>query len=278
MMIRDVTLRDGLQSIQNVLSTASKLEIYELIAATGVDEIQLTSFVSPKRLPQLADAEPLWLATDGLPGKRSALIANLKGFWRALEAGVTTMEMVVALSPSYHRRNSRLSQEASFDEFLQMRRLANEKGVALSIGFANSWHCSFEGPTPRARVREWVDKAVECGTVDICLSDTTGQADPNEVSALVAEVKEAHRNVFLRTHLHDGPYGVENARRAALAGADSMDATLLGLGGSPFAGEVGGNLSHRQLVDAELCSLDESALDAASMALKRTLSDIRPMV
>lgn len=273
MKVRDVTLRDGLQSIQAVLSTLTKVDLYTHIHGLGVDEVQLTSFVSPKRLPQLADAEALWDSTNELPGARSALVANKMGFYRALEAGVESIEMVLALSPSYHCKNSRVTQEATYTTFRDMSRIAHYEGVALAIAFANAWHCSFEGATPRNRVREWVDRAVSDGATDLCLADTTGQAAPDDVFELISEVRSNYPQVFLRAHLHCGPNGIANAHQAALAGINAFDATVLGIGGSPFAGEVGGNLSHRQLWEIGLIDLDPVKLIEAEGALVAALTD-----
>jgi len=272
-LIRDVTLRDGLQVLPQVLPTERKAALYEALRAAGLAAFQVTSFVSPKRVPQLADAEALWRALAGRPGERDALVANLKGYERAREVGADRLELVLALSPSYHRKNSGRSQEETMDEYEVIFARARDEAVHVGVGLANAWHCTFEGATPEARVLAWGDRLYARGVRDIGLADTTGGAYPEDVEALVRKARAAWPEAVLRVHLHDAGRGVANARAALEAGADGLDVALHGIGGSPFAGEVGGNLDAMELVEAGIADLDAGALDAAWSALTGWLDD-----
>ena len=146
--VRDVTLRDGLQGLSVVLPTATKVEVYQKLLGAGVEEAQVTSFVSPRRLPQLADAEALWDALRTFPGIKGALIANHKGYQRARAVGVDRLEMVLAISPTYHQRNSGCSRDETWTELVNMAAEAKHDGAYLAVVLANTWQCHFEGETP----------------------------------------------------------------------------------------------------------------------------------
>jgi len=263
MVIRDVTLRDGLQNQATVLSTERKAALYDALLAAGLEAFQVTSFVSPRRIPQLADAESLWSALEGRAGTRDALVANTRGYERAVAAGVGRLELVLALSETYQRENSGRTREQTMAEYEALMVRANDEGVHLGIGLANVWHCSYEGLMDPETVLAWGERLYRLGMRDIGLADTTGAAQPDDVFALVGRAKEAWPEAFLRVHLHDGGRGVANARAALAAGADGLDVTLGGLGGSPFAGDVGGNLDVMKLRDSEIATLDFDALGGA---------------
>lgn len=253
--VRDVTLRDGLQSLPGVIPTAAKVALYRHLVAAGIAEAQVTSFVSPTLLPQLADAEDLWEALRPLPGTKSALIVNHHGYERARAVGVDRLEMVLALSATYSRNNSGRSREVTWAELTRMAAEATAEGVYLAVVFANSWHCHFEGETPIDTLLYWAEQVAALGVPELGLADTTGAARPDDVYRRVRAVRDRFPHFFLRTHLHEGGVGVENARAVLDAGADGVDAALLGLGGSPFAGEVVGNLDLRRLYEAGLVEL-----------------------
>lgn len=144
---------------------------------------------------------------------------------------------------------------------------ARADGTHVGIGLANAWHCTFEGPTPAARVLRWGERFYALGVRDIGLADTTGGARPDDVATLVASARAAWPEALLRVHLHDAGHGLDNARAAVDAGADGLDAALHGIGGSPFAGETGGNLDVMLLVEAGIAALDVEALQQAWRAL-----------
>ncbi len=266
--VRDVTLRDGLQGLAVVLPTVTKVEVYRALVSAGVEEAQVTSFVSPRRLPQLADAEILWDALQPLPGIKSALIANHKGYSRARAAGVDRLEMVLAVSPTYHQRNSGRPRDETWAELVRMAAEAKGDGIYLAVVLANTWQCHFEGQTPMEKLLHWVERVAGLDVPELGLADTTGAARPKEVYHRVRAVRDAFPECFLRVHLHEGGSGLENARAACDAGADALDGALRGLGGSPFAGKFTGNLDLRQLHEAGLVMLDLDGIHRAETLLQ----------
>ncbi len=274
--VRDVTLRDGLQSLARVLPTASKVEVYRHLLAAGVEEAQVTSFVSPKLVPQVADAEALWEALRPLPGIKDALIANYKGYERARAAGVDRLEMVLAISPTYNQRNNGRSREETWTEIKNMAAEANAGGIHLAVVLSTSWYCYYEGETPIDSLLYWSEQVSNLGVSELGMADTTGAAKAPEVYRRVRAVRDAFSHLYLRVHLHEGGSGLDNARSAVDAGADGVDAALLGLGGSPFAGEMVGNLDLRQLYGAGLVELNPSALLRAEAVMHRYLKEAAP--
>lgn len=245
--VRDMTLRDGLQSLPAVLPTSAKVEIYDALVRAGVRDLQVTSFVNPARVPQLGDAEDLWRALAGRPERRSVLVANMRGYDRARAAGADEIEAVVSVSEAYNAKNARRTVRQSLDEIAAMARGAE---TPITIGLANCYHCVLEGRIDRARVMAVVGELAGYGVREIGLSDTTGYATPDQVHALSAEARAAFPEVTFGAHLHDTRgRGVANAVAALQAGVAWLDTALAGLGGSPFAPGVGGNLSTEAVVD-----------------------------
>ena len=260
MTIRDVTLRDGLQNQRKVLSTDRKVALHDALAAAGLEALQVTSFVSPKRVPQLADAETLWGRLDDRTTQRDALVANMRGYERAVAAGAGRVELVLALSETYHRKNSGRTREQTFAEYRDLVRRADAEGVHVGIGLANVWHCAYEGFLDPEVALDWGARFYGLGVRDIGLADTTGAARTTDVASLTDQARQAWPDALLRVHLHDGGLGLANAEAAMEAGADALDATLGGIGGSPFAGRVGGNLDLLEVCAAGLGSFDGAAL------------------
>ena len=142
--VRDVTLRDGLQSVSTVLPTQSKLELYHALVDAGVRELQVTSFVNPSLVPQLADAESLWTALSNRAERNSVLVANLRGFERALHAGAREMEAVVSVSETFNMKNARRTPRQSLDEIIIMAQRSKEAGCRLTVAVSNCYHCRSE--------------------------------------------------------------------------------------------------------------------------------------
>ncbi len=271
--VRDVTLRDGLQSLPVVLPTAAKVEVYRHLVPAGIEEAQVTSFVSPKLLPQLADAESLFHALRPLPGIKGALIANYKGYERARAAGVDRLEMVLAISPTYNQRNNGRSREETWAEIVAMAAEAHADGIHLAVVLSTSWYCAYEGETPIESLFYWAEQVASLGIPELGMADTTGAAKAPEVYRRVRAVRNTFSHVFLRVHLHEGGSGLDNAQAAVDAGVDGVDAALLGLGGSPFAGEMVGNLDLRRLYEAGLVHLNPSSLLRAEAVLRQCLTE-----
>lgn len=274
--VRDVTLRDGLQSLDMVLPTDSKVEMYRHLLAAGIEEAQVTSFVSPKLLPQLADAEALFQTLRPLPGIKGALIANYKGYERARAAGVDRLEMVLAISPTYNQRNNGRSREKTWAEIMAMAAEAHADGIHLAVVLSTSWYCVYEGETPIESLLYWAEQVSSLEISELGMADTTGAAKAPEVYRRVRAVRNAFPHIFLRVHLHEGGSGLDNAMAAVDAGADGVDAALLGLGGSPFAGEMVGNLDLKRLHEAGLIRLDLERLLEAERVMLRHFNEATP--
>jgi hydroxymethylglutaryl-CoA lyase len=249
--VRDVTMRDGLQSVTTTVATSAKLKIYDALVAAGITDLQVTSFVNPARLPQLADAEALYSSLASKPTRHSALVANLRGFERAVKASVKEVEAVVSVSQSYNEKNTHRTVERSSAEIAEMMKLSRVYGIKLTVGLANCYHCVFEGRIKPPSVFAMVGELVSLGINEICLCDTTGYATPDEVFDVSEHALTAFPGIRFGAHLHDTRgRGLSNAMAALAAGIDWFDAALAGLGGSPFAPGMGGNLSLETLVDA----------------------------
>jgi hydroxymethylglutaryl-CoA lyase len=244
-------MRDGLQSVPVILATEEKLKIYDALVSIGIGNLQITSFVSPTRLPQLSDAEALYSALKAQAARHSVLVANMRGFERALLAGVREIEAVVSVSESYNQKNAHRSVSQSLNEIKTMVEQSRVAGVILTVGLANCYHCVFEGKISSGSVFSLLGKLVEFGVSEICLCDTTGFATPAQVYELSERSLQSFPQVEFGAHLHDTRgRGLANAMAALTAGINWFDAALAGLGGSPFAPGMGGNLSLETLVDS----------------------------
>ena len=242
LLIRDVTLRDGLQNLPEILSTADKLAVLDALVKAGVKDFQLTSFVNPARIPQMADAEIIYAEGVKRGLNPNVLVANLRGFERAVAAQVKSVDAVLSASNAYNAKNAGRTTLESANEILIMLSRAAHAGCAVGIGLANCFHCFTEGEIDPEIVVALSRSFHDAGARIVWLSDTTGYANPDAVTRLVE--KCAHLGVEVGLHLHDtqGRAG-ENAMAGYKAGVRRFDAVLSGLGGSPFTPGVGGNLS-----------------------------------
>jgi hydroxymethylglutaryl-CoA lyase len=258
--LRDVTLRDGLQSVTTTLPLAEKLAIFTALLGAGVPELQVTSFVNPARLPQLADAPALWSAVQGegrdqgqeqrQSARLTVLVANARGYQRAVAASALDIEAVLALSESYSQRNANRSRAQALAEVREMLARARDDGARVCVALANSFHCVYDGVIHPDVVLTHVQQLAEAGVQEVMLCDTTGHAYPDAVQALCQQASQAFPQLRFGAHLHDTRgRGLVNAYAALTAGIRWFDAALAGLGGSPFATGLGGNLSLEQLVE-----------------------------
>src|ERR1700676_4464584 len=274
--ILDVTPRDGLQNEATQVSTADKLTLIEKLIDAGVRDIQATSFVNPRWVPQMADAEAVVAGLSRFPGARfSALAPNLKGYQRAVAAGIRYVEFVIAASESFNRRNLNRSMAESFELLNQVSREAERDHVEIRVGFSTSFHCPFEGKIPTAALVDAVHEAREQGPWRIALCDTDGMAFPDQVTKAIALIREDRKILpgELALHFHDTyGRGLANTFAGLQAGVREFDSTTAGLGGCPYCPGASGNLATEDLV-AFLDGLGyetgidiEKLLDAAEFA------------
>lgn len=274
----DVTARDGLQNEPKPVSTRDKLALIEKLVQAGVSDIQATSFVHPKWVPQMADAEDVVAGILKFSGVTfSALVPNLKGYERALAAGIRHMEFVIAASESFNRKNLNRGMADSLQLLEQTTRLAERDGVVLRAGFSTCFHCPFEGRISSRAVVNAVRSAREIAPWRIAICDTDGMAFPDQVKEtvgrLLSELKMNREDLAL--HFHDTyGRGLANTLAGLEAGIRDFDACTAGLGGCPYCPGASGNLATEDLVDfLEGLGYDtginmEKLLDAAEFACR----------
>jgi hydroxymethylglutaryl-CoA lyase len=247
--MREVGPRDGLQN-ESPVPTSAKVRLVDALSQTGVRRIEAVSFVNPRAIPQMADADDVWSAISRAPGVvYSALVPNLRGGVRALDAGCLDIETVVSASETHNRANVNRSTSESLDEIAQLIALAHDRGATCHVTVATAWGCPFEGDVPVQRVVDIARRAIVDGADGLSLGDTTGMATPTRVEALVGALRMAHADAPLNLHFH-------NTRGTALAnvlvalqlGVADFDASVGGLGGCPYAPGASGNVASEELV------------------------------
>jgi len=274
----DVTARDGLQNEPKPVSTRDKLALIEKLIHAGVTNIQATSFVHPKWVPQMADAEDVAAGLHKFSGVTfSALVPNLKGYERALAAGIRHMEFVIAASETFNRKNLNRSMAESLQLLEQATRLAERDGVVLRAGFSTCFHCPYEGRISSQAVVNAVRAAREIGPWGVAVCDTDGMAFPDQVKEtvgrLLSELKMNAEDLVL--HFHDTyGRGLANTLAGLESGVRVFDSSTAGLGGCPYCPGASGNLATEDLVDflegmGYSTGIDlEKLLDAAEFACR----------
>ena len=248
--IVEVGPRDGLQSEPGVLPTATKVEFIERAIAAGVRRVEVTSFVNPKRVPQMADAEAVLQALPRREGVHYiGLVLNRKGFERAAAAGCNEIGMAVVASDTFNRRNQGVGTEDSIAAWLDIAAAAKQAGIRPQVTVSAAFGCPFEGEVPVSRVVEIARRVAEAEPFEIALADTIGVGVPAQVIELVGRVREAVPGVVLRCHFHNTRNtGLANAFAAVQAGVRTLDASLGGIGGCPFAPAATGNIPTEDLL------------------------------
>ena len=247
--IREVALRDGLQ-IETPIPLAAKLELLAAIAATGVREVEATAFVSPSKVPALADAPEFSAQLAAYPDiEFSALVASPNGARRAIAAGLHSLEYVVSAADGHSNANVGRSSAEATAQIAEIVAIAHDAGVSVEVIIATAWDCPFDGPTPPERVLAVVDAAVGFGADRLAIADTIGTATPGRVTALVAAVRPRVGELPLGAHFHNTRgSGLASAYAAVTAGVTRLDASIGGLGGCPFAPGASGNIATEDLV------------------------------
>ncbi|GAB7071356.1 hydroxymethylglutaryl-CoA lyase [Mycobacterium hodleri] len=250
--IREVCLRDGLQ-IEAPIPLSAKIALLEAVVATGVREIEATAFVSPSKVPALADAAAL---AAELPRFReshgvdfSALVAGPGGANRAVAAGMGSIEYVVSAADGHSRANVGRSTAESTDLIADIARIAHDGGATIEVIIATAWDCPFDGPTDPRRVVDVASAAVELGADRIAVADTIGTTTPRRVTALVERLRPIVGDLPFGAHFHNTRgAGLASAYAAVAAGIRRLDSSAGGLGGCPFAPGASGNIATEDLV------------------------------
>ena len=246
-VITDVGPRDGLQNQPKTLSIEQRVELIRAIAAAGVPQIEVGSFVSPKAVPAMAGTDRVFAALDAQPDFKTpsiALIPNLKGYELARDAGAKTVTMVLYASNGMAQKNAAMSMTDAEDVTMKILRLAKQDGIEVIATIAVAFACPFDGPSDPLLVQTIASKFIEAGADQLVLADTIGSADPQQVRVLTDVLVKSHGASQLGCHFHDTrAMGLANVYAAVESGVRRFDSSIAGLGGCPFAPGATGNVA-----------------------------------
>ncbi len=274
--IREVALRDGLQ-IEAPVPLAAKLELLAAVAATGVREVEVTSFVSPTKVPALADAAELAAELWRYPDiEFSALVASPGGATRAVSAGLRSIEYVVCASDEFSMTNVGRSTAESTAMIADIAGIAHQAGASIEVIIAAAWDCPFAGPTPPQRVLDVASAAAELGVDRLAVADTIGTVTPGRTTSLIEALRPRIDGTPLGAHFHNTRgTGLASAYAAVNCGVTRLDASIGGLGGCPFAPGATGNIATEDLVYLLTDSGIDSGIDLqAAIAAARVARSI----
>lgn len=248
--VNEVGLRDGLQNQPALVGTDGKLALVQALVAAGIRHIEATSFVSPKAVPQMADAADLYAK---LPNKEeieySVLVPNLKGYARAAEAGARSVALVLAASDTMNRKNINMSLSETRSACAEVIRQAKKDGLTGRCYISGLFVCPFEGPIPNGRILEMAEEMFGAGADEVIVADPLGVANPARLSGLFGEVAAKIDVRKISAHFHDTrALAMANVWAALQAGVRKFDSSIGGLGGCPFAPGASGNLATEDLV------------------------------
>jgi len=254
--INDVAVRDGFQIEPRFIPTPTKVELIDHLSRTGLHRIEVTSFVSPKAVPALADANDVLARIERVPGViYVALVPNIRGVQNAAAAPRKPDEVngVVSASETHNRANINRTHEQSMAELPTMVKIAHEAGMKITMSLSTTFGCPFEGHVHEDVVFEFVERFREAGFDGISLADTTGMANPRQVRELTAKVLERFpppNETYYTLHFHNTRgMGMANVVAGIEAGVRSFDGSVSGLGGCPFAPGATGNICTEDMVN-----------------------------
>ena len=257
--ILEVGPRDGLQSEPEILPTEIKKEFITRTINAGIKNIEVTSFVHPKKVPQMADAEKL---VESLPDRDDVtyigLIMNQRGFERARDCGIDEVGMVIVSTDTYNMKNQNVITQQSIDNWLDIASSAKSAGIRTSVVIACSFGCPYEGEVDPEYIASIAEQILK-GEPDVLgLADSVGVAVPNQIKTTFSLIKDLAPTIPLRTHLHNTRNtGLANAAAAVEVGVSIIDASTGGIGGCPFAPKATGNIP----TDDLLYMLDRSGIE-----------------
>ena len=272
--VREVGPRDGIQSERADIPTAGKVRLIDALSVTGLRLIEAVSFVSPKAVPQMADSAEVWRGIRRNPQVfYSALVPNRRGAEMAVEAGVDGLQVFVAATDSYNLRNVRRAVKDSLRDVAEVAAAARAAGVPVEGTISTAFGCPYEGDVSPERVVEVSRWLMDTGISTISYGDTTGMGTPRRVREVVTRIRDELDGLAINLHFHDTRgTGLANVLAALELGVDYFDASIGGMGGSPFASGATGNIATEDLVhmldDMEIATgIDlEALLGAARLA------------
>ena len=249
--VTEVGPRDGFQNVKTFIPTEDKIAIIESLIAAGIKNFELTSFVSPKAIPQLADAADVCrtiLSKYGNQISGSALVPNLRGAQSAWEAGIREVACVISVSPSHNRANINRTHDESIADLAKM--IESLPGMTVRVDLATAFACPFEGWVQPEAVGALAERINQLGVKKIVLADTIGVATPDRVYALSTYMKAKFPKISLALHLHDTRgMGLSNTLAGLMAGITAFETSIAGLGGCPFAPGAAGNTATEDMVN-----------------------------
>ena len=285
--IIDVSLRDGLQNDPKIIDLLEKEQLISLLVDAGIKSLEVTSFVHPLKVPQMADASEVMEAISKYGDiEKIALIPNQVGFQRALKSNLQELNWVSAATEQFNQINIGVSIEENFHQLGRIMHEAKEKEIKINFSLAVSFGCPYEGDVDEDHVVNLVKRAANLGVDRITIADTIGIATPNQVTSLMSKILQEIVDIPIGIHLHDTRgLGLANAYAAYLAGIRLFGAAVSGIGGCPFAPGAAGNLATEDLVylfhrmgvttGIDFKKLLKAADYAASLSSKNPLGRIR---
>lgn len=281
--LQEVSLRDGLQNEKFIVPTDEKIKLIETFADCGLRQIEVSSFVNPRLVPQMADAEELWKRIKRREGIRyTALILSGSGLDRAIESAVPHVGIFVSASETHSRKNSRKTVEEAAQEAERLILRAKSAGIEVRAGVMNSFGCAYEGDVPIDQVVRLVDRLLSAGPAELCLADSSGLGHPMLIKEVLAEVRKKTGDLPLALHLHNTRgLGLANLFSALEEGVMNFDTSLGGLGGCPFIKGAKGNIASEDtiLMLHEMgieTGIDLTALIKASLDFEKILGQTFP--
>ncbi len=254
--INDVAVRDGFQIEKAFVPTATKVELINQLSRTGLHKVEVTSFVSPKAVPALADANEVLAAIERVPGVvYVALVPNVRGVQNAAATAKKPDEVngVISASETHNRANINRTHEQSLAELPTMVKVAHEAGLKITMSLSTTFGCPFEGHVHEDVVLDFVERFIDAGIDGISLADTTGMANPRQVRELAGRVLDQFPppdEMFYTLHFHNTRgMGLANVIAGIEAGVRSFDGSVSGLGGCPFAPGATGNICTEDMVN-----------------------------
>jgi hydroxymethylglutaryl-CoA lyase len=252
-IIHEVGLRDGLQMEKQVVPMAQKAKWIEQLMESGIDIIQLGSFVHPEKVPQMADTDGLFQYFNSMKKSSSVmfsgLVLNEKGLERGLKCGVEMFCMGVSGSETHSKKNTGMSIAEATDRIIATAKLALAAGKKVQVSVQSAFGCGYEGRVPQEQVMKIVERYVDAGLRNISLADTAGHATPDQVERMFSAIRKLDENVECACHFHNTyGLGLANVYAAMKIGVKFIESSVAGLGGCPFTKIAGGNVCTEDLV------------------------------
>ncbi len=244
-ILEEQGLRDGFQTLTQIIPTEKKLEYIDRLVTAGLTRIQVASFVHPKLVPQMADAETVCKRLIKKSGVvYSGLVLNLRGVERGIDAGLDHLACSISASDTHSQKNARLTLEGAKKAFKEMVRLSKTNGIAVRGGIQCAFGCRYEGHIDEGHVLDMVDHHLDMGIDELALADSTGMGNPKLLGALMQKVVDKAGDIPVILHLHNTENkGYSNFYAATEAGVRIFDTAFGGLGGCPFIKSATGNIA-----------------------------------